>query len=51
MERPAQLTHGACVGLLPEARGLHEVVSRSVGSKHWTTRRLAEIVCEVVAMR
>jgi hypothetical protein len=30
--------------LLPEASGLHEVISRSVGSEHWTSRRLSQIL-------
>ena len=34
--------------LVEQAEGLHEAVSRSVGSRHWTTRRLAEILEEPV---
>ena len=35
---------GLGAALVEQAEGLHEAVSRSVGSRHWTTRRLAEIL-------
>ena len=35
---------GRARALLEDAQGMEEIVARSVGSKHWTTLRLAEIV-------
>lgn len=38
------LARGLGAALVEQAEGLHEAVSRSIGSQHWTTRRLAEIL-------
>ena len=38
------LAQGLGNSIADEAKGMHELVARSVGSKHWTTSRLAEIV-------
>ena len=50
MEEAAGHGHGhgaAAAALLPEATGLHEAVSLSVGCEHWTTRLLAGIVSDL----
>ena len=38
------LAQGLGNSIADEAKGMHELVAKSVGSKHWTTSRLAEIV-------